>query len=287
MSRLLVVGGTGLAGRAITAEAVARGHEVVVAARRVPDDDAPAYVDGAAYVTADIVTGAGLEEAVDGVDVLIDASNAVGRAASHVFAHGSRNLLHTAARYGVGQAVLLSIAGIDGSRYPYYRAKLAQERTYLDSPLEVRIVRATQFHDFVTAIFERGRRFGTVTTPSGTRIQPIDVTDVARAVVDAAEGAGEPGSIRTIGGPRIESARALAQKWKDATGTRRPILAVRLAGPLGTEWRAGRHLAPEHAVAGPDYAAWLSDAVEGTAPPAAAASARRRPDGPSTARRRP
>lgn len=261
MSRVLVVGGTGLAGRAVTAEAVARGHQVVVAARRTPDDDAPAYVDGAAYVTADLVTGDGLEEAVDGVDVLIDASNAGGRRASHVFAHGSRNLLHTAARYGVGRAVLLSIAGIDGARYPYYRSKLVQESTYLESPLEVRIVRTTQFHDFVTSVFERGRRFGMLTAPSGTRFQPISVADVARALVDAAEGAGDPGSTRTVGGPRVEGARALARQWKDATGTRRPILSVRLGGPLGSAWRAGRHLAPEHAVDGVAYGAWLRDSA--------------------------
>lgn len=261
MSRVLVVGGTGLAGRAVTAEAVERGHQVVVAARRIPDDDADAYVVGAQYVTADLVTGDGLEQAVDGVDVLIDASNAGGRRASHVFAHGSRNLLHTAARFGVGHSVLLSIAGIDGARYPYYRAKLVQERTYLDAPLETRIVRATQFHDFVTSVFERGRRFGMLTAPASTRFQPIAVSDVASVLVDAAEGVGEPDAIRTIGGPRVETARALARQWKAASGTRLPIFAIRLGGPLGSAWRAGRNLAPEHAVDGVAYDAWLSDAV--------------------------
>ncbi|WP_425537213.1 NAD-dependent epimerase/dehydratase family protein, partial [Listeria monocytogenes] len=44
MSRVLVVGGTGLAGRAVAAEAVERGHRVIVAARRIPDDDAESYV---------------------------------------------------------------------------------------------------------------------------------------------------------------------------------------------------------------------------------------------------
>ncbi|WP_348787516.1 NAD(P)H-binding protein [Leifsonia sp. NPDC080035] len=257
MPRVLVVGGTGLAGRAVTADAVARGHDVVVASRRVPDDDAPGYVTGAVYVAADLVSGAGLEEAVDGADVLIDASNGAGRRAAHVFATGAMNLVQTAARFGVGRAVLLSIAGIDDARYPYYRAKLAQERIHLDSALETRIVRATQFHDFVTAIFERGRRFGTVTAPSGTRFQPIAVDDVARVLVDAAEGAGEPNGIVTIGGPRVESARSLARQWKQASGTRRPVLPVRLTGPLGSAWRAGRNLAPEHALDGLGYDAWL------------------------------
>lgn len=258
MTRVLVVGGTGLAGRAVTAAAVDRGHEVVVAARRVPDDDTPAYVEGVQYVTADLVGGGGLEEAVDGADVLIDTSNGSGKRAAQVFALGSQNLLHTAARFGVGRAVLLSIAGIDGSRYPYYRAKLAQEQVYAQSPLETHIVRATQFHDFVTQIFERGRPFGALFAPSGTHFQPISLSAVAGALLDDAELVGAPDSLRTVGGPSIESARALAEQWKAASGSRRPILPVRLTGPLGSTWRAGRNLAPDHAVEGEDYAAWLS-----------------------------
>lgn len=257
MSRVLVVGGTGLAGRAVTAEAVDRGHDVVVASRRVPDDDSDQYVTGATYVTADLVTGAGLEEAVDGVDVIIDTSNALGKQAANVFATGAQNLVHTAARFGVRRAVLLSIVGVDRSAYGYYRAKAAQERAYLDSALDTRVVRATQFHDFVTAIFDRGRPLGALLAPTRTRFQPIAVADVARVLVDAAEGAGEPDSVRHVGGPQVESARSLAEQWKNASGTRRYILPVRLGGALGSTWRAGRNLVPEHAIDGVGYGTWL------------------------------
>lgn len=261
MSRVLVVGGTGLAGRAVTAEAIERGHDVVVAARRVPDDDADPYVPGASYVTADLVTGVGLEEAVDGVDVVIDTSNALGKQAANVFATGAQNLVHTAARFGVSRAVLLSIVGADRSSYGYYRAKVAQERAYLDSALDTCIVRATQFHDFVTAIIDRGRPFGAFLSPTRTKFQPIAVTDVARVLVDAGEsmreGRAQPDTIIHIGGPRVESARALAEQRKRATGSRRFILPVRLGGPLGATWRAGRNLVPENAVDGVRYGAWL------------------------------
>ncbi|MFF1877347.1 SDR family oxidoreductase [Leifsonia sp. NPDC058230] len=257
MPRVLVVGGTGLAGRAITAEAVHRGHDVVVASRRVPDDDADAFVPGADYRTADIVTGDGLEEVLDSVDVLVDASNASGRAASHVFAAGSQNLLHTAARFGVHRAVLLSIVNVDRSAYTYYRAKAAQERSYQDSALETRIVRTTQFHDFVTSIFQRGARVGFVPAPAKVRFQPIAVSDVARILVDAAEGQGAPNSTRTFGGPRVESSRELAEQWKTATGARGAIVATRISGALGSTWRAGQNLAPEQAIDGLRYADWL------------------------------
>ncbi|MGO4594094.1 SDR family oxidoreductase [Leifsonia sp. 2TAF2] len=258
MSRVLVVGGTGLAGRAVTAEAVERGHDVVVAARRVPDDDSDQYVTGATYVTADIVTGDGLEEALDGVDVLVDTSNGVGKQAANVFATGAQNLVHTAARFGVRRAVLLSIVGADQSAYAYYRAKAAQERAYLEPALDTRIVRATQFHDFVTAIFDRGRPLGALLSPTGTRFQPIAVSDVARVLVDVVEDeSGEPDRVIHVGGPRVESARSLAEQHKRASGSRRFILPIRLGGALGSTWRAGRNLVPEHAVDGVGYGTWL------------------------------
>lgn len=256
MSRVLVVGGTGLAGCAVTSEAVERGHEVVVASRGVPDDDSEQYVPGAVYETADVVTGDGLENALDGVDVLIDVTNGTGRAAAHVFAHGSQNLLHTAARFGVHQAVLLSIVNVDRSAYAYYRAKAAQERVYRESPLNVRILRATQFHDLVSAIFARGT-LGVIPVPAKTSFQPIAVSDVARLLLDAAEGQGEADSTLTVGGPKVETARALAEQWKAATGARGSIVPVRLRGALGATWRAGDNLVPEAAVPGIDYATWL------------------------------
>jgi uncharacterized protein YbjT (DUF2867 family) len=261
MARVLVVGGTGLAGRAITSEAVARGHDVVVASRRVPDDDSDSYVPGAVYSTADVVTGDGLEEAVDGIDVLIDASNGAGREAGHTFTVGAQNLLHTAARFGVGHAVLLSIVNVDRSGYSYYRAKAAQERTYQDSPLETRIVRTTQFHDFIASLFASGARVGVIPAFSKVRFQTIAVPDVARILVDAAEGGGPSNATRTIGGPRIQSARELAEAWKAATGSRAVIAGVRQPGALGTAWRAGDNLAPDQAIDGTDFDAWLSSTV--------------------------
>jgi uncharacterized protein YbjT (DUF2867 family) len=261
MPRVLVVGGTGLAGHAVTAEAIDRGHEVVVASRRVPDDDSAEFVPGADYRSADLVTGTGLEEVLDGVDVLIDTSNGTGRAASHVFASGSQNLLHTAARFGVPQAVLLSIVNVDRSAYTYYRAKAAQERNYEDSALETRIVRSTQFHDFVTSLFQRRGRFGVIAAPAKISFQPIAVTDVASILVDAAEGRGAANAIRTVGGPRVETSRELAEQWKSATGARGSIVSARLGGALGVTWRAGDNLVPRDAIDGVSYADWLTSTV--------------------------
>jgi uncharacterized protein YbjT (DUF2867 family) len=263
MARVLVMGGTGLLGRAVTAEAVERGHDVVVASRRVPDDDAPQYIPGADYRAADIVSGDGLEEALERVDVLIDASNGTGREAAHVFAFGSQNLMHTAARFGVHRAVLASIVNVELSSYKYYRAKAAQEVIYRESPLETRIVRLTQFHEFVTSFFQRGSRLGLIYAPAKISFQPIAVNDAARLLVDAAEDDGHDGanSTRSFGGPRVETARDLAGQWKSSTGARGAIVGVAIPGPLGVSWRAGQNLVPEQAIEGLAYSEWLSSTV--------------------------
>ncbi len=261
MARVLVVGGTGLAGRHAASEAILRGHEVRIAARRVPDDDSEAYVDGAEYLTVDLVTASGLDEALDGMDVIIDTTNGVRRSSQPVLTVGALNLLHAAARWGVSRAVLLSIVNVDQSAYRYYRAKAAQELAYRDSVLETRIVRATQFHEFVTSLFESASRFGIVPTFRKVSFQPISTRDVARLLVDAAEGAGEPDSTTSSGGPEVLTSRELALQWKQLTGKRGLLLPSPLPRGLGATWRSGSNLVPGSIAGELTYSEWLTSRV--------------------------
>src|SRR5665647_3090022 len=73
----------------------------------------------------------------------------------------------------------------DQSDFGYYRAKTEQERIYLGAQVDARVVRATQFHDFV-ATFCHLAPFDLATALAGIRFQPIAVEDVARALVDQA-----------------------------------------------------------------------------------------------------
>jgi hypothetical protein len=65
-----------------------------------------------------VVSGEGLDEALVGVETIIDAAT-------------------------------VSIIGIDKFHSGYNAAKVVQEQTLLEGPLPVRIVRAAQFHEFV------------------------------------------------------------------------------------------------------------------------------------------
>jgi len=69
MARIVVLGGTGYAGRHIVAEAVNRGHEVVAVSRSVASDP----VSGASYVQGSALDLAGLGEVFDGADAVVSA----------------------------------------------------------------------------------------------------------------------------------------------------------------------------------------------------------------------
>ncbi|WP_295014150.1 NAD(P)-dependent oxidoreductase [uncultured Microbacterium sp.] len=69
MSRIVVIGGTGYAGRHIVQEAVNRGHEVVSVSRSVPSDP----VQGATDVRGNVRDLASLGDVFDGADAVVSA----------------------------------------------------------------------------------------------------------------------------------------------------------------------------------------------------------------------
>src|SRR3954469_22513831 len=70
LMRILVLGGTGTVGRLAVGELAGRGHEVVALSRRGGSPD-----PRATGRTGDLATGAGLAEALDGVDTVVDCGN--------------------------------------------------------------------------------------------------------------------------------------------------------------------------------------------------------------------
>ena len=69
MTRIVVLGGTGYAGRHIVAEAVSREHDVVAISRSEP----AAPVDGARYVQASALEPSSLREPFTGADAVVSA----------------------------------------------------------------------------------------------------------------------------------------------------------------------------------------------------------------------
>jgi uncharacterized protein YbjT (DUF2867 family) len=186
--KITVVGASGLIGTKVTEKLQGEGHAVVAASRSTG---------------LDVLTGAGLAEALAGADALVDVTNSPSFEADpvmHFFTTSATNIASAARDAGVGHYVALSIVGVDGlPDSPYFRAKVAQEKIIIESGLPYTIVHATQFAEFTEQITDSLTIDGEVHVPDAL-IQPVPGDEVAAAVARAA--ASEPrNGIVNVGGP--------------------------------------------------------------------------------------
>ncbi|MBY8880620.1 NAD(P)H-binding protein [Streptomyces sp. PLK6-54] len=215
--RVAVAGGTGVTGRHVVEALEARGHEPVVVARSRG---------------VDLMTGRGLDSALESADAVIDVSNVVTtgrRKAEAFFGTAGRNLLAAGARAGVRHHVALSIVGIDRVGLGYYQGKRLQEKLVRTGPLPWSVLRATQFHEFPQQLLDRMAGPVVLVPPMAT--QPVAVREVAGALVDLVEGPPQ-GMAPEFAGPRVEDMAALTRRLLKSRGSRRLVLSPRLPGAV-------------------------------------------------------
>ncbi|MCQ4194893.1 SDR family oxidoreductase [Streptomyces parvulus] len=231
MTDILVTGGTGTLGRLVTERLRADGHDVRVLSRH----SRPYAVD----LRED---GGGLDAALGGVETVVHCATSPRgdeRAAS--------NLVAAARRAGVAHLVHISIVGVDRVPLGYYRSKLAAERVIEESGLGWTLLRATQFHDLVARMLRSLAKAPVLPLPTGVGDQPVEVAEVAGRLAGLAAGA-PAGRVADLGGPEVRTLDSLARAYLRATGRRRAVVNVPLAGKTYRAFRAGGHLAPERAV---------------------------------------
>ena len=173
--KLTVIGGTGLIGSQVVQKLTAAGHQAVPAALSTG---------------LDLITGQGLDQALDGAEVVVNVANSptFDEASLDFFRTSMDNLLAAGEGAGVRHQVILSIVGVDQvPQLVYYRAKTLQENLLRQGPTPYSIVRATQFFEFMSTLVSETADDTTVRLPA-TRLQPIASAEVADAVAQVATG---------------------------------------------------------------------------------------------------
>ena len=190
--KIAVTGATGRVGSHLVEILEQRGHDVVPIARSAG---------------VDVVSGEGLDEALAGIETIVDAATGPSpdeESATAFFTASARNLQRAGAQAGAQRIVVVSIIGIDKFQTGYNAAKLVQEQTLLEGPLPVRIVRAAQFHEFVEPLLGWTIQDGVAHVPE-MRTQLVAARVVAEALADAAEEQEiRNGTITEIAGPHAE-----------------------------------------------------------------------------------
>lgn len=203
---IAVAGATGRLGSHITEVLKERGHGVVPISR----------THG-----IDVITAVGLEQALAGVECIIDAATGPspdrGEATSF-FTTATRHLHEAGRAAGVRRMLVVSIIGIEKLEGGYSVAKLAHEKAALAGPIPTRILRAAQFHEFVGQQLDWSTE-GEVAHVGDVRTQLVAARSVAEALANLATApawALQEGPALEIAGPRpenfIDAATLLAAK---------------------------------------------------------------------------
>ena len=256
-TKIAVAGATGRVGRPVVYILESLGYDVVPISRSQG---------------VDVITGEGLDEALAGVETIIDVSTGPTpdeEAATEFFTTATRNLQEAGERAGVRRMVVVSIIGIDKFTGGYNAAKVAQEQAALAGPIPARIVRAAQFHEFVEQLMQWGTQ-GEVSYVWPMRTQLVAARTVAEELVEVAIASDvdfEAAETTEVAGPReerlVEAVRMLAERRGEG------LRVEEQSDPSYPDmelYESGAALpGPNATLAGPTFEEWLDATVPGTA----------------------
>ena len=233
-SQILVTGGSGSLGSRVVNRLRDAGHEV----RALSRSGRPGTVRG------DLSTGEGLDEAVEGVDVIVHCASSPTKT-RQIDVEGTERLLKVANRAGISNFVFISIVGVDRNPYyPYFRMKLEVEQMIEASPVPWTILRATQFHEFVFRFVQLLGRGPVAIAPKGFLFQPIDIGEVADRLTELAL-SGAAGRVPDVGGPEVKTFADFARTYFEFVSIKKMILEVPLPGKMARAWRKGAQVCPD------------------------------------------
>lgn len=215
--RVFMLGGTGTIGRATVQALLARGHDVVCLVRpragaggALTADASTRLLAGATVRIGDATDAASLER--DGLrgerfDALVSCLASRTGAPADAWAVDHRahvQALAAAQRAGVTQMVLLSALCVQKPKLAFQHAKLAFERTLVDSGLDYSIVRPTAFFKSLAGQVDRVKRGAPFLVFGDGRLtacKPIADADLAAYLGDCLDLPERRNCVLPIGGP--------------------------------------------------------------------------------------
>lgn len=243
--RVLIAGGTGFIGLALTRTVLERGHEVTVLARSPADAEIP---DEVATICGDVTDPDSLTAAMDGPDAIINLvalsplySPPSGHSHETVHYAGTTNLLRAAEANDVERFIQMSAVGADpDGPTAYLRAKGNAEVAVTESDLAWTIVRPSvvfgdggEFIDFVRWVSfppMSNRLSWPYVSPlpgrHSAQFQPIYREDLVSLIAEILQRDDVVGARLSFGGPSVYTLEEIVRLVHAAEGKPARILPM-------------------------------------------------------------
>lgn len=235
-----VFGGSGFLGTHLVQLLARRGYRVRVAVRR-PDLAGRAKMLGnvgqIVPIQANLRNPASVARAVAGADIVINLVGVGFEKAKQSFdavnSEGAANVARAAQAAGAKALVHVSALGVDTAAgvSNYARSKLEGEAAVLQAYPQAVILRPSlmfgQGDGYFNLMGTLARLFPIMPLIGGqSRFQPVYVGDVAEAIAKAADGEVKTGRIYELGGPDVETHKALLERILREAARKRPLLPL-------------------------------------------------------------
>jgi len=230
---ILVTGATGLLGSALLNQLSNPLYKVKITSRSKPVSTGPFE-----WVYSDLSTGEGIEEAVQGIDVIIHAATSPVKNSKIVEVSGFEEFLSKIQH--INHFIYPSIVGIDEIPLKYYKLKHEAEDLLKNSSIPYTIVRATQFHNFVDNLFLSKPLFNRYVVPGNIKFQSIDVSEFANHLIGLVD-KGPQGRTDDFGGPDILTLREMAELKIQMNNESNKVLSFSMPGQFYRSLKAGKN----------------------------------------------
>lgn len=236
--RVCIIGGSGFVGRSIVHEAISQGHQVTVACRH-PERARSLLLSCERLVRADIADGSGLDDAVQGADVVINLVGLLFEKGRYNFeavhVQGTERVLAACKNAAVSQYLHMSALGagqVGGSKYSMTKAA-AEALVGTESGFAWTIFRPSIIYGSGDSFFNKFKEMTTAlpvlpVISGDTRFQPVWVQDVARAFVASIGNKHVKGKTFELAGPTAYTFQQLLEMLMATLGRKR--LLIRMPG---------------------------------------------------------
>jgi uncharacterized protein YbjT (DUF2867 family) len=228
-----VTGATGVLGSALLDQLTRHEYKVKITSRSKPENIGPFE-----WVYSDLSSGEGIEEAVQGVDVIIHAATSPVKNSKIVEVSSFEEFLSKINH--INHFIYPSIVGIDEIPFKYYKLKYEAEDLLKNSSIPYTIVRATQFHNFVENLFLSKPLFNRYVVPGNIKFQSVDVSEFANRLIGLVD-KGPQGRTDDFGGPEVMTLKDMAELKIKINSESNKVLSFSMPGELYRALKDGKN----------------------------------------------